>query len=165
MARRPAGLPDSHHDAPSTTMTETPLVLTTVVAAFLVLETANVAALYFAPGSTRFNAVGVFTGWQRSTSDPHLHDFVRYLVYWVAGTKLIFIGLWLVILLVGDARTQLVASIVMVPAIATFYWRLFPIARRLDRADLMQPSGYSAVLGWMIAGFVAAFVIGIAVAV
>lgn len=141
------------------------MALTILVTAFLVLESANVAALYFVPGSRRFNAVGVFSGWTASTSDDDLHDFVRYLVYWVAGTKLIFIALWLVILLVGEPRTQLLASIVMVPAIATFYWKLFPIVRRLDARGQVEPPGYSAVLGWMIAGFVAAFVVAIAVAV
>ena len=146
-------------------MGETPVALTVLVAAFLVLETANVAALYLAPGSTRFNAVGVFSGWEASTRDEDLHAFVRYLVYWVAGTKTIFIALWLVILLVGEPRTQLVASVVMVPAIAVFYWRLFPIVRRLDARGQVQPTGYSAVLGWMIAGFIAAFVVAIAVAV
>jgi hypothetical protein len=141
------------------------LALQIVVAAFLLLETANVAALYFAPGSTRFNAVGVFRGWSDSASDPDLHSFVRYLVYWVAGTKLIFIALWLVILIVGEPRTQLLASAVMVPAVATFYWRLFPLVRRLDSRGKVQPRGYSTVLGAMIAGFVSAFVIAVTIAV
>lgn len=139
-----------------------PTVLRVLVSAFLVLETANVVALYLAPGSRRFNAVGVFAGWRASMQDPDLHAFVRYLVFWVAGTKVIFIALWLVILLAGDARTQLAASIVMVPAIATFYWRLFPIVRRLDSRGQVEPTGYSRVLGWMIAAFIAAFVAAIA---
>ncbi len=135
--------------------------LTVLVAVFLVLEAANVAALYVAPGSERFNAVGVFTGWEASQADAELAPFVRYLVYWVAGTKVIFIGLWLVILLVGDPTTRFWASVVMVPAIATFYWRLFPIARRLDESGRMRPAGYSRVLGWMIAGMLVAFVAAI----
>ena len=140
------------------------LVLQIVVAVFLLLETANVAALYFAPGSTHFNAVGVFRGWTDSASDPDLHSFVRYLVYWVAGTKLIFIALWLVILVVGEPRTQLLASAVMVPAVATFYWRLFPLVRRLDSRGKVQPRGYSTVLGVMIAGFIGAFAVAAAIA-
>jgi hypothetical protein len=141
------------------------LVLQIVVAAFLLLETANVAALYFAPGSTRFNAVGVFRGWTDSAADPDLHAFVRYLVFWVAGTKVIFIALWLVVLIVGEPRTQLLASAVMVPAVATFYWRLFPLVRRLDSRGKVQPRGYSTVLGIMIAGLISAFVVAVAVAV
>jgi hypothetical protein len=138
-------------------------VLTTLVAVFLVLETANVAALYVSPGSRRFNAVGVFTAWTSSQRDGDLHDVVRYLVFWVAGTKVIVIALWLAILLVGDPTTQLWASIVMVPAIATFYWKLFPIIRRLDARGLIRPAGYSRTLGWMIAGFIGAFVVAVAV--
>ena len=142
-----------------------PTVLRVLVSVFLVLETAKVAALYLAPGSRRFNAVGVFAGWRASMQDPDLHAFVRYLVFWVAGTKVIFIALWLVILIVGEPRTQLAASIVMVPAIATFYWRLFPIVRRLDSRGQVEPPGYSRVLGWMIAGFIAAFIAAIAASV
>jgi hypothetical protein len=138
-------------------------VLTTLVAVFLVLETANVAALYVSPGSRRFNAVGVFTAWTSSQQDGDLHDVVRYLVFWVAGTKVIVIALWLAILLVGDSTTQLWASIVMVPAIATFYWKLFPIIRRLDARGLIRPAGYSRTLGWMIAAFIGAFVVAVAV--
>jgi hypothetical protein len=141
------------------------VLLRILVSLFLVLETANVVLLYLSPGSRRGNAVGFFAGWESSEGDADLHDFVRYLVFWVAGTKVIVIALWLVILLVGDVTTQVWASVVMVPAIATFYWRLFPLIRRLDARGLIVPSGYSTVLGWMIAGFIAAFVVGIAVAV
>ena len=141
------------------------VLLRILVSLFLVLETANVVLLYLSPGSRRGNAVGFFAGWESSKGDADLHDFVRYLVFWVAGTKVIVIALWLVILLVGDVTTQVWASVVMVPAIATFYWRLFPLIRRLDARGLIVPSGYSTVLGWMIAGFIAAFVVGIAVAV
>jgi hypothetical protein len=140
-------------------------VLQVCVGLFLVLETANVAALYFAPGSQRFNAVGVFEGWEASKADPDLHSFVRYLVYWVAGTKVIFIALWLVILLTAEPRTQLVASMVMVPAIATFYWRLFPIVRELDGRGKIRPPGYARVLGVMIAAFIGIFVVAIALSV
>ena len=146
-------------------MTSPSLALQIVVSAFLLLEMANVAALYFAPGSTRFNAVGVLRGWTDSAFDDDLHAFVRYLVYWVAGTKLIFIALWLVILVVGEPRTQLLASVVMVPAVATFYWRLFPLARRLDSRGKVQPRGYSTVLGVMIAGFICAFVAAVGITV
>ena len=146
-------------------MSDPPTVLRILVSVFLVLETLNVAILYAAPGSSRGNGVGVFAGWTVSKQDDDLHDFVRYLVFWVAGTKVIFIGLWLVILLVGDATTQLWASIVMVPAIATFYWRLFPLIRRLDARGQIKPAGYSTALGWMIAAFIGAFVVGIAVSV
>ena len=66
-------------------------VLIAITCVFLLLEIANVAALYFRPGTAKFNAVGVFRAWEASKEHPEIHDLVRYLVYWVAGTKLIFI--------------------------------------------------------------------------
>lgn len=142
---------------------EASTTLVVLVSIFLVLEALNVATLYFAPGSDKGNALGVFTAWERSQADQALAPFVRYLVFWVAGSKVIFIALWLVILVVGDPSVQFWASVVMVPAIATFYWRMFPIARRLDRAGSMRPSGYATILGWMIAAFIGAFVVAIVV--
>ena len=74
------------------------LLLTIIVSFFLILETFNVLALYFRPGTKKANAVGIFSGWEKSKEDPEVHDFVKYLVWWVAGTKLIFISLLVVIL-------------------------------------------------------------------
>jgi hypothetical protein len=127
-----------------------------IPAVFLLLEAANVLTLYFAPGHKRANGVGVFAAWDRSKDDPDLHRFVSYLVYWVAGTKVIFIALLTTILLLGDARLQRVALLASVGAIATFYWKLFPLIRRMDRDGQINPQGYSTVLGVMIAAFMLA---------
>ena len=54
------------------------------------METANVATLYFFPGSKYANGVGVFKAWEGSKQYPEIHKFVQYLVNWVAGTKLLF---------------------------------------------------------------------------
>lgn len=62
-----------------------------VILIFMVLELSNILALYFAPHTRVANAVGMFAAWEKSKQDPEIHAFVRYLVYWVAGTKLIFI--------------------------------------------------------------------------
>ena len=144
---------------------ESSTTLQVLVGIFLLLETLNVLTLYFAPGSNLGNGIGVFDGWAASQEDEDLGPFVRYLVSWVAGTKLIFIGLWLVILLTADGTTQFWASVVMVPAIATFYWRLYPTIRRLDEAGQITPKGYSKGLAWMIAGTILAFVVAIIVAI
>ncbi len=144
---------------------ESSTTLQVIVGMFLLLEVLNVLTLYFAPGSNLGNGVGVFTGWTTSQEDEHLGPFVRYLVFWVAGTKLIFIGLWLVILLTADGTTQFWASAVMVPAIATFYWRLHPLIRRLDAAGQITPKGYSKGLAWMIGAMTLAFVIAVATAI
>jgi Mn2+/Fe2+ NRAMP family transporter len=121
------------------------------------MEAANVATLYFFPGSKYTNGVGVFKAWEKSKSDPEIHNFVKYLVNWVAGTKLIFILLLIVILLVADDRTLVFAGIALVISIASFFWRLFPLIRKMDRTGQIEPEKYSVALGWMIAVFILVF--------
>ena len=66
-------------------------IIKIVILVFIALELTNVIALYFAPGSKMANAVGVFKAWEKSKEYPEIHDFVKYLVNWVAGAKLIFL--------------------------------------------------------------------------
>ena len=131
-----------------------------VVALFMLLELSNVLALYFALGSKYANAVGVFTAWEASKRDPEIHNFVRYLVYWVAGAKLIFLCLLGVIVLYGDAQVQRMSLVALAIATASFYWRLFPLIRSLDKRGQIEPKNYSMVLGIMIFVFVVVFVVG-----
>ena len=135
--------------------------ITIVTIGFLILEASNVLALYFFPGSKYANSVGVFKAWEKSKQDPVVHDFVKYLVNWVAGTKLIFILLLIVILLTASKQTQILTGMAMVVSIAAFFWRLFPLIRKMDRDLQIEPKNYSAVLGWMISVFIAIFLIAI----
>ncbi len=125
-----------------------------VIAGFLVLETTNVVALYFFPDSKLANSIGVFNAWEKSKGDPEIHNFVKYMVNWVAGTKLIFILLLVVILFTADEQTLLLTGIALVLSIAVFFWRLFPLVRKMDRDDQLDPKNYSSVLGWMILGMI-----------
>jgi uncharacterized membrane protein len=102
--------------------------------------------------------VGIFKAWEKSKSDPEIHNFVNYLVNWVAGTKLIFILLLIVILYTADKQALLLTNAALVISIASFFWRLFPLIRRMDRDAQIDPKNYSAVLGWMIAVFMLVFV-------
>ena len=136
-------------------------ILTIAVVGFLVLEIANVVTLYFFPGSKYANGVGVFKAWEKSKQDPEVHSFVRYLVYWVAGTKLIFIALLIVILLTADDRTLVFSAAALLLSIASFFWRLFPLIRKMDRDTQLDPRNYSAVLGAMISAFILVFLIAI----
>ena len=86
-----------------------------------------------------------------------MHALVRYLINWVAGTKLIFVGLLIVIVASGSAETKLAAVLVLIASILSFFWRLFPALLRLDREGQLTPKGYSKTLGLMIACFVAGF--------
>jgi hypothetical protein len=119
--------------------------------------------LYFAPGSRVANAVGVFSAWESSKQYPEIHELVKYLVYWVAGTKLIFLLLLAVIILYADINTQRMSLIALTAATLTFYWRLFPLIRKMDRNGQITPRHYSMVLGIMILVFISVFVIALLV--
>lgn len=138
--------------------------LIVIAVAFMALEVANVAALYFQTGSDKFNALGVFKAWEASKADPEVHDLVRYLAYWVAGTKLIFIVMLGAILVVGDDRTRVIAVGALVLAILSFFWRLAPLAREMDERSQMTNPGYSKVLTWMVSAFAIALTIGVGIA-
>jgi hypothetical protein len=130
-----------------------------VILAFILLETSNVLALYFAPASRRANAVGVFSAWEKSKQHPEIHDFVQYLVYWVAGAKLIFLFLLVGIVWLGDLTLQRFSLLALAIATLSFYWRLFPLIRKMDRQGQIQPKNYSSQLGGMIFFFIFLFVL------
>ena len=134
-----------------------------IISAFIILETSNVIALYFKPGSKRANSVGVFSAWEESKQYPEIHDFIKYLVNWVAGTKLIFLFLLGVIVLFGNLEIQRLSLLALGLATLSFYWRLFPLIRKMDRNDQIRPKNYSIILGVMILIFVILF--GLAVIV
>lgn len=129
-----------------------------VIVVFILLELSNVLALYFAPGSRYANAVGVFTAWEKSKRYPEIHEFVQYLVNWVAGTKLIFLSLLAIIVLYADAELQRLSLWVLALTTASFYWRLFPLMRNIGRNGQIEPKNYATVLGVMILVFIVAFV-------
>ena len=135
--------------------------ITIVTIGFLILEATNVIALYFFPDSKLANSVGVFKAWEKSKQDPEVHNLVKYLVNWVAGTKLIFILLLIVIVYTADQKTLLLTGVALVISISSFFWRLFPLIRKMDRDSQIEPKNYSAVLGWMILAFVLVFVVAI----
>lgn len=133
------------------------MIVKIVIIAFILLELTNVVALYFAPGSIKANAVGVFSAWEKSKQDPEIHDFVKYLVYWVAGVKLIFLALLAVILVFGDLNLQRLSLLALGLTTATFFWRLFPLIRKMDRLGQIEPKNYSKLLGVMIFSFIVLF--------
>jgi hypothetical protein len=129
-------------------------MISVVILGFIILETTNVIALYFFPGSGYANSVGDFKAWERSKEDPEIHDLVRYLVNWVAGTKLIFLLLLIVILFTADVQGLFYTGVALVISISSFFWRLFPLIFKMDRDDQIDPKNYSTILGLMISTFV-----------
>ncbi len=135
------------------------MVIKAVIFIFILLESSNVLALYFAPGSKYANAVGVFTAWEKSKQYPEIHDFIRYLVYWVAGAKLIFLFLLATIIIFADLNSQRMSLLALAIATMSFFWRLFPIIRKMDRDGQIEPKNYSVVLGIMIFVFIIVFLV------
>lgn len=131
--------------------------ITIVTIGFLIMEATNMVMLYFFPDSKFANGVGVFKAWEKTKQDPDVHAFVKYLVNWVAGTKLIVILLLIVIILTTRGQTLVFTGVVMVISIASFFWRLFPLIQKMDRSGQIEPRNYSATLGWMVLVFIASF--------
>lgn len=130
-----------------------------VILGFIFLEFSNVVALYFFPGSKRANSLGFFSAWEQSKQYPEVHDLMRYLVFWVAGVKLIFLFLLGLIVAFADLNLQRWSLIALALATLTFFWRMFPLARKMDREDQIRPKNYSLVLGGMILGLILLFVL------
>ncbi len=138
-------------------------IIKLAIICFCIIEIVNVIALYFFPNTKKVNGMGVFKTWERSKQDPEMHDLVKYLVNWVAGTKLIFIMLMMVIVFTGDEQALSFTGAALIISISSFYWRLFPLIRKMDREDLIDPKNYSSVLGWLILSFIIVFFISICV--
>lgn len=132
-------------------------ILDIAIIIFVVMETANICILYFAPDSRLGNGVAVFNTWHNSKNDEDTHLFARYMAYWVAGAKLIFIVLLLVILFTGSELTKVFGVGAMILSIATYFWKLHPIMKALDAKGMITPQGYSRALFWMISGFLIMF--------
>lgn len=132
-------------------------IIEIVILCFVVMELSNVLTMYFFPGSRKANSVGVFTAWEKSKQYPELHEFVKYLVYWIAGTKLIFILLLIVIMIFATPEMQRISLIALAVATMTFYWRLFPAIRKMDRNLEIEPRHYSSIVGILIAVFIMLF--------
>ncbi len=138
-------------------------ILSTVIIFFIILETLNVIILYKYPASRKGNGVGVFDAYEKSKSDPEVHAFIKYLINWIAGTKLIFIMLLLVVILTGTLMTKVFSLIALIVSISSFFWKLYPIIKRIDENGNLTPSGYSKSLATMIAIFMSFFVAALAV--
>lgn len=124
---------------------------------FAIIEMGNVLMLYFMPESKMGNGVGVFNAWEESKKDNSLHEFVKYLVYWVAGAKLIFIMMAIVVIIWGSFLVQILTVVALIISIASFFWRLFPMIRTMDKEGSITPKGYSKTLAIMIAAFIVGF--------
>lgn len=132
-------------------------ILDYAILAFVLMESSNVIILYFHPTFPYGNGVSVFHHWEKSKEHPEVHLFAQYMANWVAGVKLIFIFLLLVIMFTGSETTKLWGAVAMVLSIASYFWRLSPIMKKLDKMGEIKPKGYSKSLDAMIVGFMLLF--------
>lgn len=132
-------------------------ILDIAIIIFIVMESLNICVLYTIPGSKIGNGVGVFNGWHRVKNDENSKLFTKYLVNWVANTKLIFILLLIVILFTGTETTKMYAVCAMIVSIAAYFITLRPIIEKLDSRGEITPKGYSKTLNYMIVAFVVMF--------
>jgi len=137
------------------------LVLKIALIVFIVLETLNVLMLYFAPQLNKGNSVGIFKAYEKTKNDPEIYALVRYLVNWVAGTKLIFISLLIVILIVGDETIIIPSLAALIFSILTYFWRLHPAIKKMDENGQLVKRGYSTSLAITILLFCILFFIAI----
>lgn len=128
------------------------------ISVFCFIEILNVTILYFKPESSIGNGVGVFNMYHELLENPKQKEFVNYLVNWVAGAKLIFIIVGLVVVVFGNYYTQLFTVIALILSILSFYWKLFPAIKRLDKQGEITPKGYYVTLNYMILTFIFGFV-------
>ena len=132
-----------------------PAIISIII--FCVLEASNVIILFFAPNFKQGNGVAVFNDWHKAQEQSSMGLFTRYLAYWVAGVKLIFIALLVVVVLTGTPATHFWALIALIASIASYFWRLHPIICQLDDMGKITPKGYSQTLGRTIGFFVLMF--------
>lgn len=133
------------------------MILDIAIIIFCIMELGNVLILYFKPDSKLGNGVAIFDAWRDVKEDKNLDLFAHYMAYLVADVKLIFIFLLLVVLLTGNETTKIWAVVAMIISIATYFWKLHPIIKKLDSLNKISPKGYSKTLGLMISGFLLMF--------
>jgi len=102
----------------------------------------------------------MFPAWEKSKSDPDIHNLMRYLTIWVAGSKLIIIALLIVILAQGNKQLVTIAGFTMVVSMLPFYFGLFPTMKKIDDNDQVDPKGFSMRLGFTITALILALLIG-----
>ena len=88
--------------------------------------------LYFSTGMKKGNALGIFKAWDKAQDDDDMKSFAYYMAAWVAGAKLIFILIGVVIIIWGNIETQIATVVALIISISSFFWRLYPAIRKMD---------------------------------
>lgn len=127
------------------------------ITVFIFIEFLNICILYFQPLSKKGNGVGIFEDYVNLSENDDYKDFVGYLINWVAGAKLIFIFIGIVVVVFGNYNTQLFTVLALILSILSFYWKLYPTIKNLDKKGKINPRGYYKTLNYMILTFILGF--------
>ncbi|PAT01352.1 hypothetical protein CI105_07170 [Candidatus Izimaplasma bacterium ZiA1] len=127
------------------------------ITVFIFIEFLNICILYFQPLSKKGNGVGIFEDYVNLSENDDYKDFVGYLINWVAGAKLIFIFIGIVVVVFGNYNTQLFTVLALILSILSFYWKLYPTIKILDKKGKINPRGYYKTLNYMILTFILGF--------
>lgn len=128
---------------------------------FVIVETLNMLELYFLQDNCRFNGACVFSGWKKSKADPEVHALMRYLVNWLAGVKMIVVGLLLVLIFTVPEESLLLITITLFLTTASYFWRMHPMLRAADQAGQVIPRGHAKRLSVMVVGLGLSLVFGV----
>jgi len=138
-------------------------ILQISILVFVFIECLNVVMLYMMPSSKLGNGVGIFNAFFKVQEEGKFVDFVSYLINWVAGTKLIFIMMGLVAVIFGNEQVHIFSVVALILSILSFYFRLFPLIKKMDEKDEISPKGYAKTLNMMIMAFLFMFIISLSI--
>lgn len=132
-------------------------ILSITIIIFCIMEFSNVVVLYFFTDYKIANSVAFFDTWDKIKKEEDTKLFGYYMVYWVAGVKLIFIFLLLIIAFLGSELLKIFAIISMILSISTYFFKLHHIIKKLDEMNKITPKNYSKILDNMIIIFLLMF--------
>jgi len=126
---------------------------------FALMELANVFFLYFNHQSKLGNGIGVFSHILNNVTYLEEYLLIEYLIYWVAGVKLMFIALLLIIGVFGSREIQRLTYLAIAITSLSYFCKLRPIIGLMDNLDIVEPKGYSKTLNIMICLIIIIFTI------
>lgn len=139
------------------------MLLNIVLIIFLLLEISNVIILIKAPEFKYGNSMINFKHWNQVKEDEDLYLFTKYLINWVACTKLIFIIIMISVLLFGDFRIKAISTVAMVFAMGFYYFYLHPLISQLDQKNKLTINGYSKTLSTTIAVMIVVLILSLVI--
>lgn len=119
---------------------------------FCITESLNILELYFEPDRDVFHGVSFFTGWEKSKENEECNLLLQYFVNWVAGVKLIVVMVLGVLIFMASDRVLITVGIVLVIAIASFYWKMFPLLKEMTAKGYVIPKNRGEQLTLMLTG-------------